>query len=82
MLDNASAAAALVVMRSMGRRSADAATAIATREVAGCGRGRPRPSHTAKATNTGGATESSWRSVMWSTNREANTPTSTTVTTR
>jgi hypothetical protein len=58
-VESASAAAARVVIRSTGRRSADAATAIVMTDVTGCGRGIPRASHTAKATNAGGTTDRS-----------------------
>ena len=82
IIEGASGAVARVATRSRGRRRVGAATAIAMIDVAGCGRGRPRASQTENATNTGGATDRSCRSVTWSTKRDANALTSITVTAR
>ena len=58
-----------------------AATVNATSEVDRLrSRGMPRRSQRAKPTKMGGATERSWRSVMCSTKRDANAPTTTSVT--
>ena len=67
MVMNASGAAGGATSVRTGNNTAGRATRAARIEVAGCGRGMPRESQTAKQTSSGGTTAIRSRSASWPT---------------